>query len=319
MTTIHNPTTTSPTASTAAPSLQQCLAKGPAGSDAYAQGATALERQAAASSWQLAGRTMHSRLLLGTGKFGSVECMQQAVAASGSELVTLALRRFTPGQPSDDLVTPLSSLGVQLLPNTSGARTAQEAVLAAQIARDALGTSWLKLEIHPEPRYLLPDPRETLKAAEILCQQGFVVLPYCSADPLHCKQLEEVGCAAVMPLGAPIGSNQGLLNRAMLEIIIEQARVPVIVDAGIGRPSDAALALELGASAVLVNTAIATAANPVAMAQAFRHAVAAGALAQQTGLAGRGATFHGHGTTGLTANASSPLEPIFQQLLAALP
>lgn len=315
MTTIHNSTSTS----TATPSLQQSSAQGTAGPDAYARNATALEHQAAASSWQLAGRTMHSRLLLGTGKFGSVECMQQAVAASESELVTLALRRFTPGQPSADLVTPLTTLGVQLLPNTSGARTAQEAVLAAQIARDALGTSWLKLEIHPEPRYLLPDPRETLKAAEILCQQGFVVLPYCSADPLHCKQLEEVGCAAVMPLGAPIGSNQGLLNRAMLEIIIEQARVPVIVDAGIGRPSDAALALELGASAVLVNTAIATAANPVAMAQAFRHAVAAGALAQQAGLAGRGAAFHGHGTTGLTANASSPLEPIFQQLLAALP
>ena len=315
MTTIHNSSTTS----TATPSLQLSSAKGAAGPDAYARSATALERQAAASSWQLAGRTMHSRLLLGTGKFGSVECMQQAVAASGSELVTLALRRFTPGQPSDDLVTPLTTLGVQLLPNTSGARTAQEAVLAAQIARDALGTSWLKLEIHPEPRYLLPDPRETLKAAEILCQQGFVVLPYCSADPLHCKQLEEVGCAAVMPLGAPIGSNQGLLNRAMLEIIIEQARVPVIVDAGIGRPSDAALALELGASAVLVNTAIATAANPVAMAQAFRHAVAAGALAMQAGLAGRGATFHGHGTTGLTAKRQQPLEPIFQQLLAALP
>ena len=307
MTTIHNPTTASTTASTAAPTLPQNSA----------QGATSLERQDAANSWQLAGRTMHSRLLLGTGKFGSVECMQQAVAASGSELVTLALRRFTPGQPSDDLVTPMTQLGVQLLPNTSGARTAHEAVLAAQIARDALGTSWLKLEIHPEPRYLLPDPRETLKAAEILCQQGFVVLPYCSADPLHCKHLEQVGCAAVMPLGAPIGSNQGLLNRAMLEIIIEQAKVPVIVDAGIGRPSDAALALELGASAVLVNTAIATAADPVAMALAFRHAVTAGALAMQAGLAASSLGQPGAG--GYQAQASSPLEPIFQQLLAALP
>jgi len=307
MTTIHNPTTASTTASTAAPALPQ----------SSAQAATSLERQDAANSWQLAGRTMHSRLLLGTGKFGSVECMQQAVAASGSELVTLALRRFTPGQPSDDLVTPLTQLGVQLLPNTSGARTAHEAVLAAQIARDALGTSWLKLEIHPEPRYLLPDPRETLKAAEILSQQGFVVLPYCSADPLHCKHLEQVGCAAVMPLGAPIGSNQGLLNRAMLEIIIDQAKVPVIVDAGIGRPSDAALALELGASAVLVNTAIATAADPVAMALAFRHAVTAGALATQAGLAALSSGQPGAG--GYKAQASSPLEPIFQQLLAALP
>lgn len=309
MTTINNPTTASTTASTAAPTLQQKSAQAAAGPNGCAQDA--------ANSWQLAGCTMHSRLLLGTGKFGSVECMQQAVAASGSELVTLALRRFTPGQPSDDLVTPLNQLGVKLLPNTSGARTAHEAVLAAQIARDALGTSWLKLEIHPEPRYLLPDPRETLKAAEILCQQGFVVLPYCSADPLHCKHLEQVGCAAVMPLGAPIGSNQGLLNRAMLEIIIEQAKVPVIVDAGIGRPSDAALALELGASAVLVNTAIATAADPVAMALAFRHAVTAGALATQAGLAPLSSGQTGAG--GYQAQASSPLEPIFQQLLAALP
>lgn len=272
-----------------------------------------------AQRWQLAGRTLHSRLLLGSGKFGAVSTMQQAVAASGTELVTLALRRFTPGQPSEDLVTPLSELGVQLLPNTSGARTAQEAVLAAHIARDALGTSWIKLEIHPEPRYLLPDPRETLKAAEILCQQGFVVLPYCSADPLHCKHLEDAGCAAVMPLGAPIGSNQGLLNRAMLEIIIEQARVPVIVDAGIGRPSDAALALEIGASAVLVNTAIATAADPVTMALAFRHAVAAGALAQQAGLAAQGNVLDAKHSGAVTARASSPLDPVFQRLLAALP
>lgn len=264
-----------------------------------------------ASSWQLAGRTMQSRLLLGSGKFGSVATMRAAVAASGTDMVTLALRRVRLDQQSDDLVTPLQQLGVALLPNTSGARTASEAVLAAQIAREALGTAWIKLEIHPEPRYLLPDPRETLKAAELLCAQGFIVLPYCSADPMHCKQLEQAGCAAVMPLGAPIGSNQGLQNRAMLEIIIEQAQVPVIVDAGIGRPSDAALALELGASAVLVNTAIATAADPVAMAQAFRHAVAAGAWAQQAGAPLR--------ATSQRAQASSPLDPIFQKLLAGLP
>lgn len=258
--------------------------------------------------WQLAGTTMQSRLLLGSGKFASTDLMQQAVAASGTELVTLALRRFSPGQPSDDLVSPLQQAGVRLLPNTSGARTASEAVLAAQIAREALGTPWVKLEIHPEPRYLLPDPRETLKAAEQLVQLGFVVLPYCSADPLHCKQLAEAGCAAVMPLGAPIGSGQGLQNRPMLEIIIEQATVPVIIDAGIGRPSDAALALELGASAVLVNTAIAVSRNPVAMATAFRHACSAGALAAQAGVsAGQ-----------REASASSPLEPVFARLLETL-
>lgn len=259
-------------------------------------------------SWQLAGETLHSRLLLGSGKFASAGLMQQAVAASGTELVTLALKRCNPGQPSDDLVSPLQQAGVRLLPNTSGARTAQEAVLAAQIAREALGTSWLKLEIHPEPRYLLPDPRETLKAAEQLVKLGFVVLPYCSADPLHCKQLAEAGCAAVMPLGAPIGSGQGLQNRAMLEIIIEQATVPVIIDAGIGRPSDAALALELGASAVLVNTAIAVSRNPVAMAEAFRHACSAGVLAAQAGLA----------ANQREASASSPLEPVFARLLETL-
>jgi len=197
---------------------------------------------------------------------------------------------------------------VQLLPNTSGARTAEEAVQAALLAREAVGTHWLKLEIHPEPKYLLPDPRETLKAAEQLCNLGFVVLPYCSADPLHCKQLEQAGCAAVMPLGAPIGSNQGLQNRAMLEIIIEQANIPVIIDAGLGAPSDATLALELGASAVLVNTAIASSADPLLMAQAFRLAVQAGVLAQQSGL----------GVKQTRAEASSPLEPGFARLLARL-
>lgn len=258
--------------------------------------------------FEIAGKTFHSHLLLGSGKFQSALQMQQTVRASGSELVTLALKRLQPGQPLDDLFSPLQALGVQLLPNTSGARTAEEAVQAALLAREAVGTNWLKLEIHPEPKYLLPDPRETLKAAEQLCNLGFVVLPYCSADPLHCKQLEQAGCAAVMPLGAPIGSNQGLQNRAMLEIIIEQANIPVIIDAGIGAPSDATLALELGASAVLVNTAIASSANPVLMAQAFRLAVEAGVLAQQSGL----------GMKQSRAEASSPLEPVFAQLLAEL-
>ncbi len=256
----------------------------------------------------IAGKTFHSHLLLGSGKFQSAMQMQQAVRASGTELVTLALKRLQPEAPLDDLFSPLQALGVQLLPNTSGARTAEEAVQAALLAREAVGTHWLKLEIHPEPKYLLPDPRETLKAAEQLCNLGFVVLPYCSADPLHCKQLEQAGCAAVMPLGAPIGSNQGLQNRAMLEIIIEQANIPVIIDAGLGAPSDATLALELGASAVLVNTAIASSADPLLMAQAFRLAVQAGVLAQQSGL----------GVKQTRAEASSPLEPGFAQLLAGL-
>ncbi len=256
----------------------------------------------------IAGKTFQSHLLLGSGKFQSAMQMQQAVRASGTELVTLALKRLQPEAPLDDLFSPLQALGVQLLPNTSGARTAEEAVQAALLAREAVGTHWLKLEIHPEPKYLLPDPRETLKAAEQLCNLGFVVLPYCSADPLHCKQLEQAGCAAVMPLGAPIGSNQGLQNRAMLEIIIEQANIPVIIDAGLGAPSDATLALELGASAVLVNTAIASSADPLLMAQAFRLAVQAGVLAQQSGL----------GVKQTRAEASSPLEPGFAQLLAGL-
>ena len=256
----------------------------------------------------IAGKTFHSHLLLGSGKFQSALQMQQAVRASGTELVTLALKRLQPGAPLDDVFSPLQALGVQLLPNTSGARTAEEAVQAALLAREAVGTHWLKLEIHPEPKYLLPDPRETLKAAEQLCNLGFVVLPYCSADPLHCKQLEQAGCAAVMPLGAPIGSNQGLQNRAMLEIIIEQANIPVIIDAGLGAPSDATLALELGASAVLVNTAIASSADPLLMAQAFRLAVQAGVLAQQSGL----------GVKQTRAEASSPLEPGFARLLARL-
>jgi thiazole synthase len=256
----------------------------------------------------IAGKTFQSHLLLGSGKFQHALQMQQAISASGTELVTLALKRLQPGQPLDDLFGPLQALGVQLLPNTSGARTAEEAVQAALLAREAVGTHWLKLEIHPEPKYLLPDPRETLKAAEQLCALGFVVLPYCSADPLHCKQLEQAGCAAVMPLAAPIGSNQGLQNRAMLEIIIEQANVPVIIDAGIGAPSDATLAFELGASAVLVNTAIATSRDPVGMARAFRLAAEAGVQAQQSGLGFKQAQAH----------ASSPLEPGFAQLLAEL-
>ncbi|SFR19358.1 MULTISPECIES: thiazole synthase [unclassified Enterobacter] len=230
---------------------------------------------------RIADKTFDSHLFTGTGKFASSQIMIDAIRASGSQLVTLAMKRVDLHQRSDALLAPLQEAGVTLLPNTSGAKTADEAVFAARLAREALGTNWLKLEIHPDARWLLPDPIETLKAADILVKEGFVVLPYCGADPVLCKRLEDAGCAAVMPLGAPIGSNRGLETRAMLEIIIAQATVPVVVDAGIGAPSHATLALEMGADAVLVNTAIAVADDPVTMARAFRLAVEAGVLARQ--------------------------------------
>lgn len=253
---------------------------------------------------KIADRTFHSRLLTGTGKFASAQVMQQALTASATEIVTMALKRVRLDEPDIQILEPLREMGVQLLPNTSGARNAKEAIFAAQLAREALGTNWLKLEIHPDPRYLMPDPIETFKAAEELCRQGFVVLPYCGADPLLCKRLEEAGCAAVMPLGAAIGSNQGLSTKAMLEIIIDQAKVPVIVDAGIGAPSHAAAALEMGADAVLVNTAIAVAGDPIAMAQAFNMAVTAGRMAYESGL----------GVVNQQAIASSPLAAFLETL-----
>lgn len=253
---------------------------------------------------RIADTTFSSRLLLGSGKFASPQLMQQAIAASGTQMVMLALKRLELDKPQDDLLTPLRAMNIQLLPNTSGAKSAKEAVFAAELAREALQTPWLKLEIHPDPRYLMPDPIETLLAAEQLVKLGFVVLPYCSADPVLCKRLEQVGCAAVMPLGAAIGSNQGLQTRAMLEIIIEQATVPVIIDAGLGAPSHAAAAMELGASAVLINTAIAASPDPVAMASAFSQAVNAGHTAYNAGLA----------ATQRLGAASSP----FSDFLAAL-
>lgn len=246
---------------------------------------------------RIADKTFESHLFTGTGKFASSQLMTDAIRASGSQLVTLAMKRVDLRQRNDAILAPLLEAGVTLLPNTSGAKTAEEAVFAARLAREALGTHWLKLEIHPDARWLLPDPVETLKAAELLVKEGFVVLPYCSADPVLCRRLEEAGCAAVMPLGSPIGSNQGLATRAMLEIIIAQAGVPVVVDAGIGTPSHAAEALEMGASAVLVNTAIAVANDPVAMARAFRLAVEAGRLARQAG----------PGAVNSVASATSPL------------
>ena len=232
----------------------------------------------------IANKTFQSRLFLGTGKFGSSVQMEEAVLASGSEMVTVALKRVDLETDTDALLSHLQHPHINLLPNTSGVRTAKEAVLAAQLAREALETNWVKLEIHPDPRYLLPDPIETLKATEELAKLGFIVLPYIHADPVLCKRLENAGTAAVMPLGSPIGSNKGLKTFDFLEIIIEQSKVPVIIDAGIGAPSDAALAMEMGADAVLVNTAIASAHNPIQMAIAFKLAVEAGRMAFESGL-----------------------------------
>ncbi|MDW6002447.1 thiazole synthase [Vibrio mangrovi] len=234
---------------------------------------------------KIADRTFASRLFTGTGKFASSEMMTKAIQASGSEMTTMALKRIDLESHHDNILTPLLELNIHLLPNTSGAKTAKEAIFAAHLTREALGTNWIKLEIHPDPKYLLPDPMETLYAAEMLVKGGFVVLPYCHADPVLCKRLEEVGCAAVMPLGAPIGSNQGLAAKSFLEIIIEQAKVPVIVDAGIGAPSHAALAMEMGADAVLINTAMASAADPIMMAKALKLAVESGRLAYEAGIA----------------------------------
>lgn len=232
----------------------------------------------------IANRSFESRLFMGTGKFGNLDEMSAAVRASGSQLVTVALKRIDPLAEQDELTAALDLTKIDLLPNTSGARTAAEAVLAAQLAREALETNWVKLEIHPDPRYLLPDPIETLRATEELAKLGFVVMPYIHADPVLCKRLENAGTAVVMPLGAPIGSNKGLRTQDFLEIIIEESNVPVIVDAGIGAPSDAAKAMEIGADAVLVNTAIAISNNPVQMAAAFKQAVSAGREAYEAGL-----------------------------------
>ncbi len=245
----------------------------------------------------IADQTFSSRLFTGTGKFSSAKEMESALIASASELVTVALKRVDLKGKDDDILHHLKYPHINLLPNTSGVRNAKEAVFAAQLAREALETNWIKLEIHPDPKYLMPDPIETLKATEELVKLGFVVLPYIHADPVLCKRLEDVGTAAVMPLGSPIGSNKGLRTIDFLEIIISQSRVPVIVDAGIGAPSDAAKAMEIGADAVLVNTAIAIAKDPTNMAIAFKMAVEAGRIAFESKL---GAQTH-------YAAASSPL------------
>ena len=233
---------------------------------------------------KIADHQFSSRLFLGSGKYGSSKEMYESIIASGSEMVTVALKRIDTDAPSDDLIEALKKANVKLWPNTSGVRNAKEAVFAAQLAREALETNWIKLEIHPDPRYLMPDPIETLKATEELAKLGFIVLPYIHADPVLCKRLEDAGTAAVMPLGSPIGSNKGLKTEDFLEIIIEQSKVPVIVDAGIGAPSHAAKAMEMGADAVLVNTAIASSKNSIQMAIAFKNAVLAGRMAYEAGL-----------------------------------
>ena len=212
----------------------------------------------------IGGREFTSRLFVGTGKFSSNELMRKAIIASGTQMVTVAMKRIDMNNAEDDMLVHINQKDVQLLPNTSGVRDAEEAILAAQLSREAFGTNFLKLEIHPDPKYLLPDPVETLKATEALVKMGFVVLPYVQADPVLCKRLEEAGAATVMPLAAPIGTNKGLCTKDLLEIIIEQSNVPVVVDAGLGAPSHAAAAMELGADAVLVNTAIAISSDPEA-------------------------------------------------------
>jgi thiazole synthase len=251
-------------------------------------------------SFVVAGRTFRSRLILGTGKFSSPEAMRSALEASGTELVTVALRRADLTGKKDPFANILEFIDPAkflLLPNTSGAMNAEEAVRLANLAAAAGLPKWVKLEIHPDPRYLLPDPVETLKAAEILVKGGFTVLPYINADPVLAKRLQEVGTATVMPLGSPIGSNRGIQTRDQIRIIIEQATVPVVVDAGLGAPSHAAEAMELGADAVLVNTAIAVASDPNRMAVAFKMAVEAGRAAYESGLA----------MPQETASATSPL------------
>lgn len=247
---------------------------------------------------KIGDREFSSRLFVGTGKFSSPDVMLAAIKASESQMITVAMKRINMlNEATDDMLTHINRDHVQFLPNTSGVRDAKEAVLAAQMSREIFNTPFIKLEVHPDPRYLLPDPVETLKATEQLAKEGFIVLPYIQADPVLCKRLEEAGAAAVMPLAAPIGTNKGLRTRDFIEIIIEQSCVPVVVDAGLGAPSHAAEAMEMGADAVLVNTAIAVAGDPVAMADAFRMAT----------IAGRKAYLAGLGTVSSCAQASSPL------------
>jgi len=234
-------------------------------------------------SWELAGRRLVSRLILGTARYPSHQVLAEALAAAGVELATVAIRRAQPGTEADDVYALLHESGVEVLPNTAGCFTAREAVLVAELAREALETNWVKLEVIADEETLLPEPVELVEAARELVRRGFVVLPYTNDDPVLAKKLEEIGCAAVMPLGAPIGSGLGIRNPHNIALIVARAKVPVIVDAGVGTASDVAVALELGCDAVLLNTAVARAHDPVAMAAAMRHAAIAGRLAFEAG------------------------------------
>ena len=257
------------------------------------------------SNLVIAGRQFKSRLMIGTGKFQSSEIMAQALSASEAEIVTVALRRVDINDNNDDILNHIDRNKYLLLPNTSGASNAEEAVRLARLARAATGNPWVKLEVTPEPNHLLPDGYETLKAAEILVKEGFNVMPYINADAVLAKRLEEAGCVTVMPLAAPIGTNKGLITSEMIKIIIENANVPVVVDAGIGLPSHAAEAIELGADAVLVNTAVAAASDPVKMAEAFKYAVQAASLAVSAGPA----------PVSNYANPSSPVKGLLKDIL----
>jgi thiazole synthase len=270
---------------------------GPVGDPQHPIGVVPAWGVAVEDTWSVGQRTLTSRLLVGTGKFRSHAVMRDALVASGAEVVTVALRRVDLDRVGEGDVLDFVPEGMHLLPNTSGAVDADEAVRLARLGRAGTGTELVKLEVTPDPRTLAPDPIETLRAAERLVAEGFTVLPYCSADPVLCRHLEEAGCATVMPLGAWIGSNRGLRTRDAIEVIVEQAHVPVVVDAGLGVPSDAAEAMEVGADAVLVNTAIAVAHDPVGMARAFALATQAGRLGHRAGRA----------AVGDTAEASSPL------------
>ncbi len=253
----------------------------------------------------LAGQSFTSRLIVGTGKYASKEALTAAVEASGAQIATMAIKRVDIKNQKDAIVPPLRKLGVTLMPNTSGARDAREAVFAAELSREALGTDWIKVEVHPDQKYLLPEPLETYKACESPVIYGCMVVAFCSADPMRCRALEDIGVAAVMPLGAPIGSARGLETEPFLKLIIQECHVPVIVDAGIGAPSEAAKSFELGASAVMVNTAIAAASDPVAMAKAFKLACEAGRSGYLAGLAAQVSS----------ARATSPMEKFLEEAM----
>ncbi len=256
-------------------------------------------------TFTLAGKNFKSRLIIGTGKYASGEILAQACKASGAQIATMAVKRIDTIDHTDEIIKPLLDLGVQLMPNTSGAKNAKEAIFAAQLAREALGIDWIKVEVHPDVKYLLPDPIETFKACETLCKEGFKVFPYINADPVLCKRLEDLGVCAVMPLGSPIGSARGLDTLSMLKIIIKESHVPVIIDAGIGAPSDAVKAFEMGADACMINTAIAAAGDQIAMAKAFNLAQESGRIAYIAGMADKVET----------SRATSPMESFLKEAM----